>query len=97
MNWKKEFHPTCTEVDQWCADLIGAVQSVSVEGTLLEQTPITQPFGNSPNTLVNRYVRFTACWMAWAMNWQFPTTLSCVATRLALATVSVPSVSPTPK
>lgn len=60
MNWKKEFYPTRAEVDQWCTDLIGAVQPVSVEGTLLEQTPITQTFGNSPNTLVNRYVRFTA-------------------------------------
>lgn len=57
---KQKFYPTRAEVDQWCAELLNTAQTVSVAGTPLDQTPITQSFGNSPNALVNHYVRFTA-------------------------------------
>lgn len=60
MCWKEEFYPTPAEVDQWCSERLAAAQAVAVDGTLLDRMPVTEPFGNCPNTLVNRYVRFTA-------------------------------------
>ena len=60
MVWKEKFYPAPAEIDRWCESRISHAETVSVEGTLLEQSPVTEPFGNSPNTLTNRYVRFTA-------------------------------------
>ena len=60
MSWKQEFYPSRAEVDRWCAGLLDEASGVSAQGTLLDQTPVREPFGNCPNTLVNRYVRFTA-------------------------------------
>ncbi len=54
------YYPSPAEVDAWCADLLARVEGVRVEGVLLDDSPLTEPFGNCPNTLINRYVRFTA-------------------------------------
>lgn len=51
-------HPA--EVDAWAEGLLIGSEKVAVEGAVLDDMPIRVPFGNSPNTLVNRYVKFTA-------------------------------------
>jgi len=56
----EQYYPTPEEVDAWCADLLERTGAVSVQGELLEDSPVREPFGNCPNTLVNRHVRFTA-------------------------------------
>lgn len=53
-------YPGREEIDAWAVRLRMKTEAVSVEGVLLEDMPVRVPFGNSPNTLVNRYVRFTA-------------------------------------
>lgn len=53
-------YPSSGEVDDWAEKLLLESETVAVEGELLDHTPIRLSFGNSPNTLVNRYVRFTA-------------------------------------
>lgn len=55
----EQFYPSSQEVDAWCRDLLDRAEAGTVRGEVLEGTPITLPFGNSPNTLVNRYVKFT--------------------------------------
>lgn len=54
------YYPSREEIDAWAARLRIKSAGVSAEGVLLEDMPVRVPFGNSPNTLVNRYVRFTA-------------------------------------
>ena len=54
------YYPGREEIDAWAVRLRMKTEAVSVEGVLLEDMPVRVPFGNSPNTLVNRYVRFTA-------------------------------------
>lgn len=56
----KESYPTPGEVDAWADKLFLESGGVAVEGALLDVMPVRVPFGNSPNTLVNRYVKFTA-------------------------------------
>lgn len=59
-NWKQEFYPTPAQVDQWCGELLERSQAVPVTGEPVDCSPIREPFGNSPNTLENRYIRFIA-------------------------------------
>ena len=47
-------------MDAWCAGLLERTEAVSVQGELLDDNPLREPFGNCPNTLINQYVRFTA-------------------------------------
>ena len=53
-------YPSHTEVDAWVEELVRKSKRVTVKGELLDDMPVRIPFGNSPNTLVNRYVKFTA-------------------------------------
>lgn len=53
-------YPTPEEVAVWAVQILDSTESVAVEGTDSEFMPVTVPFGNGPNTLVNRYVKFTA-------------------------------------
>jgi len=56
----KEFYPSIEEIDNWALEQEKRAEAVSIEGEFLDYVPIRVPFGNSPNTLINRYVRFTA-------------------------------------
>lgn len=60
MNDAERYYPTPEEVDAWAAALLARTEQVRAEGALLDDNPLTEPFGNCPNTLVNQYVRFTA-------------------------------------
>lgn len=53
-------YPSPAEVDAWTEELLRESEGTVVEGTLLDDIPIRVPFGNCPNTLVNRYVKFNA-------------------------------------
>lgn len=53
-------YPGREEVDAWCARLLERAAGVSVQGVFLDDSPLTESFGTGPNTLINRYVRFTA-------------------------------------
>lgn len=53
-------YPSKEQVNAWAAEQLLRSENVSVTGEPVDYTPIRLPFGNSPNTLVNRYVRFTA-------------------------------------
>lgn len=53
-------YPSPGEVDAWAEKLFLESERTSVEGVQLDVMPVCIPFGNSPNTLVNRYVKFTA-------------------------------------
>ena len=55
-----KYYPLPAEIDDWCARIAAEAEAVSVEAEELDITPIRLEFGNSPNTLENRYVRFTA-------------------------------------
>lgn len=55
-----QYYPSAAEIDDWCARLASAAGAVEVEGRELDTVPIRVEFGNSPNTLESRYVRFTA-------------------------------------
>ena len=53
-------YPAASQVDAWAEQLLARSQAVPVTGEPLVFTPIRLSFGNSPNTLENRYIRFTA-------------------------------------
>lgn len=53
------FYPTGQEVDTWAQTLVAEAEQTPVRGEFLDTMPVTTSFGNNPNTLVNRYVRFT--------------------------------------
>ena len=53
-------YPSAEQIDNWAAEQLLRIADVSVTGERLDYTPIQLPFGNNPNTLVNRYVRFAA-------------------------------------
>lgn len=54
------YYPEREAIDRWAERLLARSSAVSGRGELLDYMPVRVPFGNSPNTLVNRYVRFTA-------------------------------------
>lgn len=53
-------YPSHEEVDQWAEQLLRQSETVAIHAEFVDYCPITVPFGNSPNTLVNKYVKFTA-------------------------------------
>ena len=53
-------YPSHEEVDQWAARLLKQSEEVAIHAEFVDYCPITVPFGNSPNTLVNKYVKFMA-------------------------------------
>lgn len=52
------FYPAKEEIDRWAEQLFQGSKEQEISGYFLDDNPITQPFGNGPNTLVNKYVRF---------------------------------------
>ena len=53
------YYPTALQVDAWAARLLQKCDRLTVTGEYTQDQPIRTEFGNGPNTLVNRYVRFT--------------------------------------
>ena len=53
-------YPSHEEVDQWAARLLKQSEEVAIHAEFVDYCPITVSFGNSPNTLVNKYVKFMA-------------------------------------
>ena len=53
-------YPSHEEVDQWADRLLKQSEAVAIHAEFVDYCPITVPFGNSPNTLVNKYVKFMA-------------------------------------
>lgn len=51
-------YPTPQEIDRWAEDLLARSQAETVRGRFTQDNPITHAFGNGPNTLLNRFVRF---------------------------------------
>lgn len=56
----RPYYPLPDQVDNWAEQLLAQSHSVSVTGEVVDFTPICLSFGNSPNTLENRYIRFIA-------------------------------------
>ena len=52
------FYPSSGEVDRWAEQLLGKSRSIRVSAAFTEDNPISHAFGNGPNNLVNRFVRF---------------------------------------
>ena len=52
-------YPSREDIDAWALALHKRSEAISVSGCVLEHSPITESFGNSANTLQNRYIRFT--------------------------------------
>lgn len=52
------FYPSAADIDRWAEALLKRSVSTHVTGTIVEDNPIIHPFGNNPNTLVNRFIRF---------------------------------------
>ena len=53
-------YPSEAEVDVWSERLVAASARENVSGEIMELSPVRAEFGNNPNTIQNRYVRFTA-------------------------------------
>lgn len=51
-------YPDQDEIDRWVSELIKRAASTPVTGEELEVSPVTQSFGNNPNTLENRFICF---------------------------------------
>lgn len=56
----KACYPSPEQIDAWAQEQLRRSRNISVEGQMLDFTPITTAFGNNPNTLEAKYVRFTA-------------------------------------
>lgn len=54
------YYPSSSQIDAWANAQFSRSLGVSVTGETLDFVPISIPFGNNPNTLENRYIRFTA-------------------------------------
>lgn len=52
------FYPTAQEVDDWCSRLLAKADALHVCAAFCDDMPIRVSFGNGPNALVSRYVRF---------------------------------------
>lgn len=57
--WAFSCYPTAEQVDQWAQALLTRSREISIHGEFTQDMPIRHAFGNGPNTLVNRFVRFT--------------------------------------
>lgn len=52
------YYPSASEVDRWVGQLLQKSAHIEINGTITEDNPIIHAFGNGPNSLVNRFVRF---------------------------------------
>lgn len=51
-------YPSPCEVDAWADALLRRCHKLQISAEILDFNPVTESFGNNPNSLVNRYVRF---------------------------------------
>lgn len=51
-------YPDTAQVDAWCESLLYKSAKLPADGTFTEDMPVRHSFGNGPNALINRYVRF---------------------------------------
>ena len=51
-------YPSHQEIDDWCLALYEKSALRPIEGQFLDDNPIKEWFGNNPNTLNNRFIRF---------------------------------------
>ena len=51
-------YPTAAEVDLWAERLLQKSQYTEITSTFTGDNPIVHAFGNGPNSLINRFVRF---------------------------------------
>lgn len=56
----RQYYPSPAEVDDWCARLLSGAEGVTVTGRALDMCPVRAEFGNGPNALEARYIRFDA-------------------------------------
>ena len=56
----RQYYPSAAQVDDWCARLLSGADRVRVRGEELDLCPVRVEFGNGPNTLEARYIRFGA-------------------------------------
>lgn len=54
------WYPAPDEVDAWAAGLLARGRAAGVRAEKLDAQPVREQFGNGPNALVNRFVRFSA-------------------------------------
>lgn len=53
-----QWYPSAQEVDAWAGQLVHSALSRDFSGEITDYCPISTSFGNGPNTLMNRYIRF---------------------------------------
>lgn len=51
-------YPSSSEIDLWADALLQKSRAITVVGTYTSDNPIVHAFGNGPNALINRFVRF---------------------------------------
>lgn len=54
------YYPTADQVDAWAEGLLERSREILVSGIFEDTCPIVHAFGNGPNSLINRFVRFEA-------------------------------------
>lgn len=52
------YYPSSSQVDAWANDILAKHALDEVDVKILDFSPITQCFGNNPNTLENKYIEF---------------------------------------
>lgn len=73
-------YPSASEIDAWADALLQKSLAAAVQGRFSEDNPIRHAFGNGPNTLENRFVRFEAAnghrfWGYWQPAMKLPAPL----------------------
>ena len=51
-------YPTAAQVDLWAEELLRKSCGTEITGTFTADNPIVHAFGNGPNSLLNRFIRF---------------------------------------
>ncbi len=52
------YYPSKTQVDCWAEQLLQESRNLKIAGSFTDDNPIEHQFGNSPNALINKYIRF---------------------------------------
>lgn len=53
-----QWYPSKHEIDLWADTMMQTALCCHITGTFMEDSPISTSFGNGPNALVNRYIKF---------------------------------------
>lgn len=51
-------YPSENSIDAWCDALLAKSRKISVSGTFTDDMPVRHCFGNGPNALINKFIRF---------------------------------------